>query len=85
MRENTVTGKLAAGGDPQRLSRQIITALAESGKFGYDAIFEEMSDPDDRLTITFTRSGKNQVLIIPGWIWRHRGGIRQAVIDQLTI
>jgi len=85
MDENTVVGKLVTGGDPQMLSREIIMALAESGKFGYDALFEETVEPDNQLTITFSCSGKHQVLVIPGWVWRHRGGVRQTLIDQLTI
>jgi hypothetical protein len=85
MDENTVVGKLATGGDPQMLSREIIRALAESEKFGYDVVFEETIEPDDRLTITVSCSGKYQVLVIPGWVWRDRGRVRQTVIDQLTI
>jgi organic radical activating enzyme len=85
MDENTVVGKLVTGGDPQMLSREIIEALAESEKFGYDVVFEETIEPDDRLTITFSCSGKQQVLVFPGWVWRDRGRVRQTVIDQLTI
>jgi hypothetical protein len=85
MHENTAIGKLVTGGDPQMLSREIIMALAESGKFGYAAVFEETVDPEDQLTITFTRSGKKQTIVVLGLLWRYRGGIRQAVIDQLII
>jgi hypothetical protein len=85
MDQNTAVGKLATGGDPQQLSREIMAALAEAGKFGYDAIFDEPGGQADELTIMFTRLSAKQVLIIPGWVWRHRGGVRQAVIDQLTI
>ena len=41
MDHNTAVGKLATGGDPQQLSREIMAAPAEAGKFGYDAIFDE--------------------------------------------
>jgi hypothetical protein len=85
MDENTVVGKLVNGGNPQELSREIVSALAETGKFGYHATFHEIGGQDDQLTIDFTRKSKKQSLIIPGWVWRHRGGIRQAVIDELTI
>jgi hypothetical protein len=85
MGENTVTGKLVNGGDPQQLSRVIIGALAEGGKFGYHVTFDETGGQVDQLTITFTRGSSRQVLIIPGWVGRHCGGIRQAIIDDLKI
>jgi len=85
MDENTVTGKLVNGGNPEELSREIISALAEIGKLGYQATFDEIGGPDDHLTIHFTRKSKEQSLIIPGWVWRHRGGIRQTIIDELKI
>jgi hypothetical protein len=85
MDENTVTGKLVNGGNPQELSREIIGALAETGKFGYQATFDETGGQDDQLTIDFTCKSRKQALIIPGCVWRHRGGIRQTIIDELKI
>ena len=85
MGENTVTGKLVNGGDPQQLSRAIIRALADGGGFGYHVTFDETGGQVDELTITFARSSSRQVLIIPGSVWRHCGGIRQAIIDDLKI
>jgi hypothetical protein len=40
-------------------------ALAESGKLGYHANFDETGGQADELTITFTRSSAKQVLVIP--------------------
>jgi hypothetical protein len=65
MDENMAVGKLVTGVDPQKLSREIIVALAESGKFGYHANFDETGGQADELTITFTRSSAKQVLVIP--------------------
>ena len=56
MDENTAIGKLMTGGDPQQLSREIIRALAEPGKFGYHAVFDETGGQADELAITFTHS-----------------------------
>jgi hypothetical protein len=80
-----VTGKLVNGGNPQDVSREIIGALAEAGKFGYQATFDETGGQDDQLTIDFACKSKQQTLMIPGWGWRHRGGIRQTIIDDLNI
>jgi hypothetical protein len=85
MIENTVVGKLLNGGDPQQLSSEIINALAEAGKFGCHVTFDETGGQDDQLTIDFACKSKQQTLRIPGWVWRHRGGIRQAIIDDLNI
>ena len=85
MTENTVLGKLTTFGDPQKLSREIVRALAETGKVGYHAIFEEISGKSDELRITFTRNSDKQVLIIPAEVWRHQGGIRSVILDELTI
>jgi hypothetical protein len=85
MDKNTVLGKLVNGGNPQELSREIISALAEAGKFGYQATFDESGGQDDQLTIDLTHKSKKQTLIIPGWVWRHCGGIRQTIIDELKI
>jgi hypothetical protein len=85
MDENTVVGKLVNGGNPQELSREIVSALAEAGKFGYQATFREIGRQDDQLTIDFTWKSKKQTLVIPGCVWRHLGGIRQAIIDDLKI
>lgn len=77
-------GNLASGGDPQQqLSREIMAALPEAGKFGYHAIFDEMDSR--RIDDYVARLSAKQVLVIPDWVWRHRGGVRRAVIDQLTI
>jgi hypothetical protein len=60
MDQNTVEGKLATGGDPQQLSKEIIAGLAEAGKFGYDAIFDETGGQADELTTMFTRCQRNR-------------------------
>jgi hypothetical protein len=85
MAKNTVLGKLVNGGNPQELSREIVKALAETGKFGYQVTFDEIVGHTDQLTVTFTRKLKRQALIIPGWVWRHPGGIRRVIIDDLKI
>lgn len=85
MAHNSVVGKLVNGGDPNQLSREIVWALAEAGKFGYDVIFKEAETPAEQLTITFVRKSKRQVLVMPGYIWRHCGSIRQAILDDLKI
>ena len=50
---NSVVGKLVNGGDPNQLSREIVWALAEAGKFGYEVNFKEVETPPEQLTITF--------------------------------
>jgi hypothetical protein len=85
MPHNSVIGKLVNGGNPNRLSREIVLALAEAGKFGYEVIFKEAEDPPEELTLTFVRKSKKQVLVMPGYVWRYRGGIRQAILDDLRI
>ena len=85
MAHNSVAGKLVNGGDPNQLSREIVWALAEAGKFGYEVIFEEAEMPPEQLTITFVRKAKRQAIVLRGSVWRHRGGIRQAILDDLKI
>jgi hypothetical protein len=85
MSRNSVLGKLINGGDPNQLSREIVWALAEARKVGYEVIFEETGGDIDHLTITFSREVKTQRLVIPGYVWRHVGGIRQAILDDLKI
>ncbi len=53
MAHNSVVGKLVTGGDPNQLSQEIVWALAEAGKFGYDVVFKEAETPPEQLTITF--------------------------------
>ena len=85
MAHNSVVGKLVNGGDPNRLSREIVWALAEAGKLGYEVIFKEAEMPPERLMITFVRKSRKQALVLQGHIWRHRGGIPQAILDDLKI
>lgn len=85
MAHNSVVGKLVNGGDPNQLSREIVLALAEAGKFGYEVIFQEAEMPPEQLTITFVRKSKKQALVLCGYAWRHRGGIRQAILENLKI
>jgi hypothetical protein len=85
MAENTVVGKLLTGGNPQLISREIVTALAERGKFGYHAIFEEAVDPPGEMTITFTFGQAKQPITIPHFTWTKKGGIRNAILGQLKI
>ncbi len=85
MAHNSVLGKLVNGGDPNQLSREIVLVLAEAGRFDYEVTFDEAEMPPEQLTITFVRKSKKQSLVLPGDVWRHRGGIRQTILDDLKI
>ena len=61
MAHNSVVGKLVNGGDPNQLSREIVLALAEAGKFGYEVIFKEAEMAPEQLTLTFVRKSKKQL------------------------
>lgn len=83
--KNTVTGKLLNGNNPQNVSQEIIAALSQSHRFGYNATFEEAAERNGELTIRVSASTFMQTIRIPCGIWRREGGIQHALADQLTI
>jgi hypothetical protein len=83
--ENTVVGRLLSGGNPGSVSREIVAALADSRRAGYHATFEEVAEQDGELTVRVSVLTVRQTIRIPGRIWRHRGGIRRAVVNELAI
>ena len=85
MTENTAIGKLSNGADPQAISREIITGLANTGRFGYHATFEESTSDQGGLKITLVTPNGQQEIFIPNWIWRERGRIREAIMEELKI
>jgi hypothetical protein len=85
IKENTAVGKPPNGQYAKHISREIIAALSDRQRFGYHAIFEEMTGTNHELAVRISVSTARQTIWIPERLWRRRGGVRNVLADQLSI